>query len=112
MLVDSYTGKCFDIPNIHLTQGQQVNLSLEKHVMGVERAASNYMRIPLDHDSGKISNLNTKPVSYLTEGHNSNVMGHQYENGLFSSSLSELFSRKSKSRLPDQHLQCHMFIYR
>uniref|UniRef100_A0A5B7BLW2 RRM domain-containing protein n=1 Tax=Davidia involucrata TaxID=16924 RepID=A0A5B7BLW2_DAVIN len=94
MPVDSQMVKCFEPPDPYLIRDQKVNLSLEQHAVGAERAATHSLRRALDRDSGTRSNLNMEPASYFMEGDKLNVMGAQYENGLFSSSLSELFSRK------------------
>ncbi|KAG5521736.1 hypothetical protein RHGRI_034082 [Rhododendron griersonianum] len=84
-----------DLPDPTLTKDQKVNYSfLKKHAVGAERAASQSFRIPVDHIPEMRSNLNAKPASYFMEGDEIHVMGPQYENGLFSSSLSELFGRK------------------
>lgn len=42
--------------------------------------------------------LSTNLVSYLTDGKKTNMMGPCYENGFFSSPLSELLSQKSESQ--------------
>ncbi|KAM7468803.1 hypothetical protein LguiB_016365 [Lonicera macranthoides] len=92
MPVDSQSMKNFNILDAHLIGDQTVNISsLEKHAVGSERAASHLLRRP---HPGTRSNSNTDPASYFMEGERINVMGGQYENSLFSSSLSELFSRK------------------
>ncbi|KAK2973841.1 hypothetical protein RJ640_011769 [Escallonia rubra] len=86
--VDSHVAKCFNIPDPYLIRDQKANLSL-----GVGRAASHSLQRPLDRDPGRRSNVPTEPASYFVEADKVNVMGAQYENGLFSSSLSEaLFS--------------------
>ena len=97
MPVESKMLKPFEWPGPYLIQDQKFNLSLEKHAMGPERASSNGFRRSVAHDLGARSNLNTEPASYFMEGDEIWVVGAQYENGLFSSSLSKLFSRKSKS---------------
>lgn len=78
---------------------QQVNFSLSRYSVGAERAFSHSMPLlkPIEHDEGARSNLEAEPGSYLVEGGKVNMMGSQYESSLFSSSLSELFSRKCKS---------------
>ncbi|KAA8529975.1 hypothetical protein F0562_034421 [Nyssa sinensis] len=86
--------KCFEPPNTYLIGDQKVNLSLEKHAVGADRVTAHSLHRALDHGAGTRSNLNMEPASYFMEGDKINVMGTQYENGLFSSSLSELFSRK------------------
>lgn len=96
MSPESKMAQSCDLPDPLLIKDQKVNHSLKKHAVGAERAASHSFHIPVDHNSGMRSNLNAKPASCFVEGDEIHVMGPQYENGLFSSSLSELFSRKSK----------------
>ncbi|XP_052205266.1 protein MEI2-like 4 isoform X2 [Diospyros lotus] len=69
-------------------------VSFRNNVVGAQRAASHgSFQKPVGHDLGMRSNLSTEPEScFMTR--DQHVMGTQYENGLFSSSLSELFSRK------------------
>ncbi|GFS33820.1 MEI2-like protein 5 [Actinidia rufa] len=67
MPVESKMLKPFEWPGPYLIQDQKFNLSLGKA---------------------------RKPASYFMEGDEIRVVGTQNENGLFSSSLSELFSRK------------------
>ncbi|XP_059656531.1 protein MEI2-like 4 [Cornus florida] len=92
--MDFQTSKCFEPPEPFLSRNQKVNVSLEKHSVGAERTAIRPLQRPFDRDPGSISNLNSEPASYFMERDKINFMGSQYENGLFSSSLSELFSRK------------------
>ncbi|KAF3430907.1 hypothetical protein FNV43_RR25637 [Rhamnella rubrinervis] len=82
---------------------QKVNFTLSRHAVGAERAFSHSLPSlnPLDHDEGGRSNLKAEPTSYFMEGGKINMMGSQYESSLFSSSLSELFSRKL--RLPSNN---------
>uniref|UniRef100_A0A5B7BKU7 RRM domain-containing protein n=1 Tax=Davidia involucrata TaxID=16924 RepID=A0A5B7BKU7_DAVIN len=94
MPVDFQMVKCFEPPDPYLIRDQKVNLSLKKHAVGAERATTHSLHRALDHDAGTRSKLNMEPASYFMEGDKINVMDAQYENGLFSSSLSELFSRK------------------
>ncbi|XAR64332.1 hypothetical protein NMG60_11024630 [Bertholletia excelsa] len=95
MPMESRMTKAFELPEPYLIQEQKVNIGLEKHAVGAERAAKNSLQSSVDHESGTGSNLNTGPASYFGESNKvHHVMGTQYENGLFSSSLSELFSRK------------------
>ncbi|XP_010249241.1 PREDICTED: protein MEI2-like 4 isoform X2 [Nelumbo nucifera] len=48
----------------------------------------------LDYDAGARSKLFLQPTSYFAEGGRTDMNGGQYENGLFSSSFSEIFNRK------------------
>ncbi|THG21671.1 hypothetical protein TEA_000300 [Camellia sinensis var. sinensis] len=96
MSVKSQMVKSFELFDPYLIRDQKVNLSSEKNAVGAERAVSRSLQRPIDHDSGMRSNFNIAPASYSMEGDENRVMGTQYENGLFSSSLSELFSRKMR----------------
>ncbi|KAL0357686.1 UNVERIFIED_CONTAM: protein MEI2-like 4 [Sesamum calycinum] len=93
--LDSPMAKGFALPDYYLSRGQNANLLLGKHIVA-ERAASRSLPSAVDHDLGSRTNLNTETASYLFDGDKINLMGAQYENGLFSSSLSDLFSRNLK----------------
>ncbi|KAL2253830.1 protein MEI2-like 4 [Sesamum indicum] len=93
--LDSQMAKGFALPDYYLSRGQNANLLLGKHIVS-ERAASRSLPSAVDHDLGSRTNLNTETASYLFDGDKINLMGAQYENGLFSSSLSDLFSRNLK----------------
>ncbi|GMN49372.1 hypothetical protein TIFTF001_018531 [Ficus carica] len=83
-------------PESFLMQDHNVISSLNRHAVGSERASSHSLP-PLKHiDLNPIARSNTKAeaASYFVEGSKVNVMVSQYESSLFSSSLSELFSRK------------------
>ncbi|XP_047313814.1 protein MEI2-like 4 isoform X2 [Impatiens glandulifera] len=78
-----------------IIQSPKFGHSLEKHAVGAERAA---MKRHLDLSSGARSILKADPSSFPKKGEGNHMMGvQQYENGLFSSSLSELFSRHCHS---------------
>jgi len=83
-----------ELPDPYFTRDQKV--SFRNNVVGAQRAASHgSLQKPVGHDLGMRSNLSTEPEScFMTR--DQHVMGTKYENGLFSSSLSELFSRKCK----------------
>ncbi|KAK4357688.1 hypothetical protein RND71_023298 [Anisodus tanguticus] len=85
--------KHFEHHDSYLKQDKKVNSIIEKRAFGVERASHSLPRA-LDHNVGVRSILSADLASYPVEGGKISVMGGQYENGLFSSSLSELFSRK------------------
>lgn len=80
--VESQAVKSLEHPESFQIQDQQVNFSLNRHAVGAGRASSHSL------------SLNVQPASYAVEGNKINMMGAQYESSLFSSSLSELFSRK------------------
>ncbi|CAK9171910.1 unnamed protein product [Ilex paraguariensis] len=91
---DSQMAKSFEFPDSYMIQDQNVNLSLEKYSVGAERAAGHSLCRPLDDDTGSRSNYNTQVASHFMGGYKINTRDAHYENSLFSSSLSELFSRK------------------
>ncbi|KAF7123644.1 hypothetical protein RHSIM_Rhsim12G0017500 [Rhododendron simsii] len=94
MSVECQIPNSFRPPSPYLIRNQKANFSLEKHAVGAERAASNSSQGLIDHNPGTRSNSNMEPSFYSMDGDGIHVRGAQYENGLFSSSLSELFSRK------------------
>ncbi|KAI3467807.1 hypothetical protein Pfo_024470 [Paulownia fortunei] len=94
--LDSQMAKGFALPDYYLSRGRNVNLSLGKHIVGAERAASRSLPSAVDHDLGSRTNLNMESATYFFDGDKINPMGAQYENGLFSSSMSDLFSRNLK----------------
>ena len=85
-------------PESFLMQDHSVISSLNRHAVGSERASSHSLPLLKHMDLNPIARSNTKAeaASYFVEGSKVNVMGSQYESSLFSSSLSELFSRKRK----------------
>ncbi|KAJ7010166.1 protein MEI2-like 4 isoform X2 [Populus alba x Populus x berolinensis] len=88
--------KSLEHPQPSLMRDHKMNHSLDKHAVGAERASSRsftFLR-PVDNDPGTRTSLNVQPASYFSEGCEVNAMAPQHENSLFSSSLSESFSRK------------------
>lgn len=88
--------KSLEHPQLSLMRDHKMNHSLDKHAVGAERASSRsftFLR-PVDNDPGTRTSLNVQPASYFSEGCEVNAMAPQHENSLFSSSLSESFSRK------------------
>ncbi|KAI9398286.1 hypothetical protein POPTR_003G162700v4 [Populus trichocarpa] len=83
-------------PQPSLMHDQKMNHSLDKHAVGAERALNRSFTLlrPVDNDTGTGTSLNVQPTSYFAEVGKVNAMATQHENSLFSSSLSELFSRK------------------
>ncbi|KAF5746374.1 protein MEI2-like 4 isoform X10 [Tripterygium wilfordii] len=81
-----------------LMQKQAVNHSLDRLAVGAERAASRSLHYlsPGDADAGTRSIMKMPKTSYFLEGDKNKMMNAQSENSLFSSSLSELFSRKMR----------------
>lgn len=95
--LDSQMGKGFALPDYYLSRGRNVNLSLGNHIIGAERAASRSLPSAVDHDLGSRTNSNMESLPYFFDGDKIDFMGAQYENGLFSSSMSDLFSRNCMS---------------
>ncbi|GLT46401.1 hypothetical protein SLA2020_201540 [Shorea laevis] len=75
---------------------ESLGLCLDSHALGAERAPdqSSTFLGPMDSGRGIKSALNGQQASYFAEGKKVDMMASEYENNLFSSSLSELFSRK------------------
>lgn len=94
--VGCQTVSSLEHPESFLMRNQKVNLSLDRQAVGAGRAANHSLILSrnVDHGLGTRSSLNVQSASYFAEGDKINVMGTQYENSLFSSSLSELFTRK------------------
>ncbi|XP_052185128.1 protein MEI2-like 4 isoform X2 [Diospyros lotus] len=94
MSVESQMVKSFKLPDPYLIQDQKVNLSLEKDAVVSEQGGSHSLWRPINIDQGTKSNLKIEPTSYSVGSEKTHIMGSLYENGLFSSSLSEIFSGK------------------
>ncbi|XP_042501917.1 protein MEI2-like 4 isoform X2 [Macadamia integrifolia] len=94
--------ECLELPQTYLVRDQKVKLSLERPVVGAERTANLFLTSwgSMDQqDAGTRSSLYVQPASYIVEGNKIDVNGARYEKGLFSSSLSEIFSKKSNDVL-------------
>lgn len=89
-------------PETYLIRDHKASNNLGRQAVGAERAASRSLTpwTYVDQDPRARSNINAQSPSYFSDGVKINMMGSQYENGLFSSSLSELFGRKCKSHIP------------
>lgn len=100
--VEFQTVKSLEHPESFLMQDPKVNLRFDRYAVGAERAAKQSMTLlrSVDHEPGTRSSLNVQQASSFGEGDKVNKMAVQYESSLFSSSLSELFSSKSKSFSP------------
>lgn len=96
--VECQSAKSLDHPQSFLMRDHKMNQSFDRHAVGAERALCQSLTLlrPLDHDLGIRTSLNVHPASYLAEGGKISAMATHHENSLFSSSLSELFSRKCK----------------
>ncbi|RAL38698.1 hypothetical protein DM860_002676 [Cuscuta australis] len=91
--IGSQMAKGFDLPDSKISKEQKVNSIIQKHAIGPPKVASYSLPRTLNSDIGTQSSLNTESAFYSLEGDKVNSMGTQHENGLFSSSLSELFSK-------------------
>ncbi|KAM0047417.1 putative RNA recognition motif domain, mei2-like RNA recognition, RNA-binding domain superfamily [Helianthus debilis subsp. tardiflorus] len=92
MSSDSHKLNHFEAPNLYLNQDHLI--SSENNSVG---SIGHPLQRPVDNNNNNKGNrpiFGTDHKSYLTAGNKYNVMGDHYENGLFSSSLSDLFSRK------------------
>lgn len=88
-------------PEALMVQEQKVNLTLsipDEH----DKAANGTLASPKSVSLDQVSrySLNVPPTAHFTKGNGVNMMGSRYENSLFSSSLSDLFSQKSKLSSP------------
>ncbi|XP_030539442.1 protein MEI2-like 4 [Rhodamnia argentea] len=77
---------------------ENVNVSLDAKAPARDRHFTQSLALlgTADYAPGLKTSLNGKPAPHLTEGDRIDLMGARSENSLFSSSLSELFSRKMK----------------
>ncbi|XP_012088718.1 protein MEI2-like 4 isoform X1 [Jatropha curcas] len=103
--LECQSAKSLELHQSLLMQDQKLNHSLARHVVGTERAMTQSTTLlkPLVHDPATRS---VQPTSCSSEGGKVDMMATQYENSLFSSSLSELFSRKlrlSSNNVPYGH---------
>ncbi|GAB4839710.1 hypothetical protein Ancab_020420 [Ancistrocladus abbreviatus] len=106
--VESQTTMCLEVPDDYLMQEQKRNLSLSRHAVEADRATSDSLNLcnSVGSDSGKLSNFNAQSSLFLKDGGTPNMISTHYENGLFSSSLSELFGRQLRL-LPNNDLYGH-----
>ncbi|GAB2280771.1 hypothetical protein Dimus_015397 [Dionaea muscipula] len=94
--VDSQMAKHSEIHETNLIEAQKANLSLLRQAVGADRVASNSWNLwsTVDIGSGVASDYNTQSTSFRKEGDKHSTISAQYENKLFSSSLSEFFDKK------------------
>ncbi|KAK9050887.1 hypothetical protein SSX86_027512 [Deinandra increscens subsp. villosa] len=114
MSSDSHMLKRFEAPSLYLNQD---HISSEYNtVVGSGRTIGDPLQRHLDNNNNKNYNTNkgSSPnlvvdhKSYTTAGNEySSVMGDHYENGLFSSSLSDLFSRKLRLSATNNSMYGH-----
>ncbi|XP_068667367.1 protein MEI2-like 4 isoform X3 [Aristolochia californica] len=86
---------------LHQFIDHKAKVSFERHLVSHERASSLPMASwkVMDQDFGSKSNLYVQPATFFGEGNNSE--GTHFENGLFSSSLSDMFTRKLRLSTSD-----------
>lgn len=79
-----------------LLKDQSTKLGLENHLVGVGNSTRPWMTSWRANDQDLMfqSNQGVRPTSLFMEGNKVDMNGFHYENGLFSSSLSELLDRK------------------
>ncbi|XP_031282976.1 protein MEI2-like 4 isoform X2 [Pistacia vera] len=96
--VEFRTMNSLEHPESFLMRDPKANLCIDRYAVGAERAAKQSMTLlrSVDHEPGTRSSLNVQQASSFGEGDKVNKMAAQYESSLFSSSLSELFSRKMR----------------
>ncbi|XXG47145.1 hypothetical protein AAC387_Pa02g1836 [Persea americana] len=84
-----------DFSQTYIVKDQKDKLSINRHVVGAERTSlSMTSRKVVDHSLGSHANLYTQTASLFAEGNKAELNGPQYENSLFSSSLSDIFKKK------------------
>lgn len=91
--VDSLATKRFENPE------QRVTFSLQKHAVGAERALSRSLNLWSSMELNPVakSNPNVQKQAQQQSWDKNNTTSH-FENGLFSSSMSDLFTQKCKCR--------------
>lgn len=88
--------ECLELPQAYVFKDQKAKIGLEHHLRGTTSTTSlsrNLWRSP-NNDHVPQSSSYAQPASQLVERNKVNFNGRYYENGLFSSSLSETFNRK------------------
>lgn len=82
----------FDMPQSNLAGERTERLSISGGVANTSKASWK----PMNHHPKLWSDLPTRPTSHSLVGSKTVINGAQHESSLFSSSLSEIFSRKCK----------------
>ncbi|XP_008791022.1 protein MEI2-like 4 isoform X2 [Phoenix dactylifera] len=85
-----------ELPHPDLFEDQKAKFGLEHHQMGPDRSV-NITMTPwrtASHDSGPRSDLLVQSSSLIAQGSRVSLNGTHYENGLFSSSLSDMLDKK------------------
>lgn len=82
----------FDMPQSNLAGERTERLSISGGVANTSKASWK----PMNHHPKLWSDLPTRPTSHSLVGSKTAINGAQHESSLFSSSLSEIFTRKCK----------------
>ncbi|XP_068656553.1 protein MEI2-like 4 isoform X4 [Aristolochia californica] len=87
----------------HQLKEHKAKVSLERHLVSHERPSSLPMASwkVMDQDFGSKSSLYVQPATFFHEGNNGDFNGAHFENSLFSSSLSDMFTRKLRLSTSD-----------
>ncbi|XP_021284513.1 protein MEI2-like 4 isoform X2 [Herrania umbratica] len=77
-------------------QDQNVNLCIDSHAVGAERVSNQSLKLlrPMNQGPGTKLSFNGDHEFHFAEGNKVNTRTSQYESSLFSSSFTELFTRK------------------
>ncbi|XP_008811110.2 protein MEI2-like 4 isoform X2 [Phoenix dactylifera] len=88
--------ECLELSHPDLFNDQKAKLSLEPHLMGpggtINTSLTSWMTA--NHDSGSRPYLLAQPASLFVQGNGVSLNGTHYENGLFSSSFSDILDKK------------------
>ncbi|XP_010250525.1 PREDICTED: protein MEI2-like 4 isoform X2 [Nelumbo nucifera] len=98
MPMGTHSMQCLELPASYPVRDQNAKLNLEHQVVMTDKTANSSMTLwrSVDQDVAAKSNLFVQPASYFMEGGRIEKNSVLCENGLFSSSFSEIFSRKLK----------------
>ncbi|GAB2214062.1 hypothetical protein Drorol1_Dr00018396 [Drosera rotundifolia] len=96
MPLELQVAKCVEAHDIHLLKAQKSNLDMKRHEIGANRVANQSSELwsIVDIGSGSKSEYDTQPSLFPKEGSKNNIISAGHESGKYSSSLSELLSRK------------------
>lgn len=97
-----------ELPHPDLFEDQKVKFGHEHHLMGPDRTTNITMTSwrTASHDSGPRSDLLAQSSSLFAQGNRVSLNGAHYENGLFSSSLSDMLDKKCTSFPPSFKIAC------
>lgn len=96
--------KEFGLPEHYQNRGRNASISIGKHIVGAEREAGHSLPSAAFHAQGLRANQNMESAAYFFDANNSNIlMVPQDQNGLFSSSLSDLFNKSLNLSFTSAH---------